>query len=170
MVRADRPTESAEDRQALSPESLVREHMAMVLAVCLGKTPSVHDAEDAMQDVFVKAIRNVNTLRDPQRVRGWLVQIARRVCVDRHRKKRPTQPLHPNIPAPQPADGEEIARLQTAIAGIPKQYREVICMYYLDGRNCGRVAESLGVSESTVRQRLCRGRLMLHDLLVKEQP
>jgi len=57
------------------------------------------------------------------------------------------------------------APTQTAIAALPDSQREAITLYYLDGRNCAGVAAALGISEPAVRQRLLRGRLMLHRLL-----
>ncbi|MHC4444505.1 MAG: RNA polymerase sigma factor [Planctomycetota bacterium] len=62
-----------------------------------------------------------------------------------------------------------MARLQAAISKLPEDYRETISLYYLDGRKCSGVAESLGISEVAVRQRLVRARLMLHDLLVEDE-
>ena len=125
------------DAEAMTPETLVRSYAPAVLAVCAANTRNLHDAEDVMQDVFVKAIAKLDTLRDHSRVRAWLLQIARRTCIDHY---------------------------------LPDNYRETIALYYLDGRSCAGVAQSLNISEAAVRQRLVRARLMLHDILVKEEP
>jgi RNA polymerase sigma-70 factor (ECF subfamily) len=61
-------------------------------------------------------------------------------------------------------------RLHESIQKLPEAYREVIVLYYLDGRNCSSVAHSLGASEPAIRQRLVRARAMLHDLLQGERP
>ena len=68
--------EIADRSDKLTPDSLVRYHAAAVLALCLAHTPSVHDAQDVMQDVFVKAFTKIDTLREPAKARSWLLQIA----------------------------------------------------------------------------------------------
>jgi RNA polymerase sigma-70 factor (ECF subfamily) len=60
--------------------------------------------------------------------------------------------------------------LHAALARLPDVYREAIVLYYLDGRDCAGTATALGISEVSVRQRLARGRLMLHDLLKEANP
>jgi hypothetical protein len=60
-VKAD----SFEDGDRMTPESLIQNHASAVMGVCLANTKNVHDAEDVMQEVFVKAISKFNTLRDP---------------------------------------------------------------------------------------------------------
>jgi RNA polymerase sigma-70 factor (ECF subfamily) len=154
---------------ALSPEALVRSHAAVVLAVCLAYTRNRHDAEDAMQDVFVKAFRNLHTLRDPDRVRAWLLQIARRTCIDHRRRRRPAGAMGDDVAAPATSAHPAAEALHRAIARLPEEYRETITLYYLDGRSCAAVGQSLGISEAAVRQRLVRARLMLHDLLLEEE-
>lgn len=152
------------------PETLVRRYASAVLAVCLANTRSIHDAEDVMQDVFLKAIAKLDTLRDHSRVRAWLLQIARRTCVDHYRGRRPAVALPDDVPADRERNNPAIKGLHAAMSQLPNNYRETIALYYLDGRSCAGVAQSLSISEAAVRQRLVRARLMLHDILVKEEP
>ena len=154
----------------LTPEMLVRRHASAVMGVCLANTRSFHDAEDVMQDVFLKAFTKLHRLRDPGRVRSWLLQIARRTCVDYSRRRRPAYAISENVPAGPESIETPIARLHAAIAQLPHEYRETISLYYLDGRKCPAIADSLGISEAAVRQRLVRARLMLHDVLGEEEP
>ena len=165
--RAEPP---AEDRQAATPDALFRDHAQAVFAVCLANTRNHHDAEDIMQAVFAKAIAKAATLREPARVRGWLLQVARRMCVDLHRKRKREEPLRDEPPSRPSQDSVPGGRLHDAIQKLPQNYREAIVLYYLDGRNCSSVAASLGIAEPAVRQRLVRARAMLHDLLQAEQP
>jgi len=162
------PDGSTEGR-AMTPEMLVSSYASAVLAVCLANTRNFHDAEDVMQDVFVKAFRNLHTLRQPDRARAWLLQIARRTCIDHRRRRVLTSTMPNNVPAPSTSTGEDVERLHAAIARLPGDYRETIALYYLDGRSCAGVAEALDITESAVRQRLVRARLMLHDLLAEDK-
>lgn len=162
--------ETAEDGgDVVSSAALFRTHAQAVFAVCLAHARNHHDAEDIMQAVFAKAISKVSALREPERARAWLLQIARRECVDFHRRQRPVEPLVEEPPARPDVDPAG-QRLREAIGKLPANYRDVIVLYYLDGRDCGGVATSLGLSEPAVRQRLVRARAMLHDLLREDQP
>ena len=166
-ARAD---QAADDRGTAMPAALFRLHAQAVFAVCLANTKNYHDAEDVVQAVFLKAIAKTSSLREPARARAWLLQVARRECIDFHRRRKPVEPLleEPSTPA---AGGNSVCeRLHEAIQKLPQNYREAIVLYYLDGRDCSGVAASLGTTEPAVRQRLVRARAMLHDLLEEERP
>ena len=154
--------------ETLTPEVLLKRHARAVLAVCLAGARNVHDAEDVMQEVFVKALSRLNTLKDPDRARAWLLSIARRACVDRYRRGASATSLPADHPAPADDADPRIDPLHAAISRLPDDYRETISLYYLDGRNCANVAGVMGISEAAVRKRLSRARLMLHDLLAED--
>ena len=124
-----------------------------------------------MQDVLLQAFTKLGALRDPTRVRPWLLKIARRKCIDFSRKRRSGYSLAEteDVPARPDYGNERTMQVHTAISKLPAGYREPITLYYLDGRNCASVARSLGISEGAVRRRLVRARLMLHDLLVEDK-
>lgn len=153
----------------LTPEMLVRKYASAVLGLCLAHTKNLHDSEDIMQEVFLKAFTKLNTLRDHTRARTWLLQIARRMCVDYYRKRRPYHSILEDVPAPSDSHNKHITRLHGAISKLPEHYRETISLYYLEGRKCSSVAQSLRISEAAVRRRLVRARLRLHDLLLEDK-
>jgi len=155
--------------KALTNELLVREYTSAVYGLCLAYTRNIHDAEDAVQDVFLKAFAKLHTLKDSACIRSWLLKIARRTCIDKHRKGLATDAiLQKACTTPGSAD-DEIRCLHQALSELPEQYRETIFLYYLDGRSCANIAQSLGISEMAVRQRLVRGRTMLQDLFLEDQ-
>lgn len=156
-------------RKKLTPERLVRDHASAVLGLCLAYTKNFHDSEDIMQDVFIQAFTKLDTLRDPARVRPWLLKIARRKCIDVSRKRRHSHPITEDIPERTSSANERLIHVHTAISRLPDAYRETIILYYMDGRNCADVARSLGITEVAVRRRLVRARLMLHDLLMEDE-
>jgi len=154
----------------ITPESLFRDHWRAVLALCLARTPSLADAEDAAQEVMGKAIAKLGSLRDPTKIRGWLFEIARRVCSDFARRRRPIQLLTDQVPVPVRAVDPRLDQLQMAITRLPLPYREVITIYYLDGRSSAELASTLGITPAAARQRLSRARLLLHKLMAEDQP
>jgi len=164
-----RRVDGGTDELQPTAESLVRDHATAVLGVCLAHTKNLHDSEDIMQDVFLKAFLKLHTLKSPGRVRGWLLQITRRACIDHHRKrKNNTRPLPDGISAQPQYDNQRAERLHRAISKLPENYREAITLYYLNGRSSAGVAQTLGITVSAVRSRMARGRLLLHEILLED--
>ncbi|MHC4203925.1 MAG: RNA polymerase sigma factor [Planctomycetota bacterium] len=169
-IETRRNAEMVDAGKTVTPEKLVRDHASVVLGFCMNFTKNFHDSEDIMQDVYLQAFTKLRTLRNPARVRPWLLKIARRMCIDHYRKRRSSYSLAEVDESARPDYGNEhIMRVHTAISKLPENYREAITLYYLDGRDCVGVASSLRISETAVRQRLVRARLMLHDLLLEDQ-
>lgn len=165
-----RNAEMVDERKNVTPEMLVREHASAVLGYCMTFTKNFHDSEDIMQDVYLQAFTKLRTLRNPTRVRPWLLKIAKRMCIDFYRKRQSCYSLtEVDEPTRPDYENEHIMRIHSAITKLSEGYREAITLYYLDGRDCAGVAQSLGISESAVRQRLVRARLMLHDFLLEDR-
>lgn len=161
---------ATENRSLAMCDVMFRSHAQAVFAVCLANTRNHHDAEDVMQAVFLKALVKASTVREPARIRAWLLQVARRMCVDFHRRRPPTEMLLEEPAAPHSSGNVLSEHLHTAIQKLPLNYRETIVLYYLDGRDCSSVAATLDTTETAVRQRLVRARAMLHGLLQGDKP
>jgi len=166
----DRPRQAGEAAESLTPEALVRTYAPAVLGVCLAHTRNIQESEDIMQDVFVKAFTKLDTLRDRSRVRGWLLQIARRTCIDHHRRRTTELQAAQAAAAERRHVDRRVLRIHKAISRLPDTYREPITLFYLDGRDCQGVAQALGISETAVRSRLSRARLQLHEILREDEP
>ena len=171
MGEAEQRKKSRDDDSAgetLTPQMLVRKYASAVLGLCIAHTKNFHDSEDIMQEVFIKAFAKFHTLRDVGQARSWLLQIARRMCIDYHRKRPVAQAIPEDMPAPSRPRDKQIERLYEAISKLPDGYREPITLYYLNGRNCPGVARNLGISEVAVRSRLVRARFRLHEILSED--
>ncbi len=166
----DRPMSGSDPDGTAERMALLRCHVPTVLGVCLAHTRNRSDAEDLMQETFLKAIAGIQDLRDLRSIRSWLLQIARRVCINHSQRHKTMQPLPQAVPAaPQSAD-PRLEWLQAALLRLPLEYREVLTIYYLDGRSTAAVAEALGIGESGVRMRLTRARRMLQERLEEQEP
>ncbi len=158
-----------EAANAITPQELVRKYAQDVLGLCIAHTKNFHDSEDIMQDVFIKAISKLDTLKDTSRTRSWLMQIARRKCIDYHRNRPATvEQISENIESSTNEKNKQIKHLHEAISQLPEEYREPITLYYLSGQNCPSVAKTLGISEQAARKRLVRARLKLHEILSED--
>ena len=130
------------------------------------------DAEDVLQDVFVKIHARLDTVQDEERVAAWVYQIARNAIVDTHRRHRETWDLSEitALEAKDAPDGTvelEVARwLKPMIDDLPDKYREALWLTEFEGLTQVELAERLGMSVSGAKSRVQRGRSLLrHDLL-----
>ncbi|HZR21337.1 MAG TPA: sigma-70 family RNA polymerase sigma factor [Verrucomicrobiae bacterium] len=150
---------------------IVARNQAMVCGIAYAILTDFSASEDAAQDAFLTAWRKIHDLREPERLRSWLGQIARNVALGYLRRERNHAPLED---APQLVDGspapdelaataEEAALVSDCLTQLPETYRFPLVLYYREGQSVRSVAESLGLSEDAVKQRLARGREMLRE-------
>jgi RNA polymerase sigma-70 factor (ECF subfamily) len=153
--------------QAAALRALVQEYAPAVLALCLVFVRNRDEAEDLAQETLLKATASIGELRDPQAFQAWILQIARRRCMNHLSRKKSLDPLPGDIQAPVPVevDDTDVKRLRIALAEIPEDNRKVLCLHYLEGKTCASIGETLGVSEGAVRVRLTRARWVLRERL-----
>lgn len=150
---------------------IVARYQAMVCGIALGILGDFSASEDAAQEAFLTAWRKFHELRDPECLRAWLGQIARNAALGYLRRRRGEDSLeHASaLPddSPTPHESamrdEEAALVRESLANLPETYRLPLVLFYRDGQSTKTVAESLGISEEAVRQRLSRGREILRD-------
>jgi len=125
---------------------------------------SYHDAEDLMQDVFLKALERLSALREPAAFSGWLIAIARRAATDYIRIRRPTLEPGPAIVGGSAPDGEAFAVL-AVIRRLPESYRETLVLRLVEGMTGPEIAARTGLAPDSVRVNLCRGMKLLREQL-----
>ena len=150
---------------------LVDKYKASVYALAYSKLRNFHDAEDITQEVFIKAYQKLHTLKRWDNFLAWVYSITSNLCKDffRSRSKRPVNEfIEDQAPEffDQPSmnsyrDGLMRESLYEALGSLPEMYRQVLTLYYLGGMNSREIAQFLGTSPSTIRQRLKRARLKL---------
>ena len=148
-----------------------------VCSLAYSRTGSVTQSQDLAQETFITAWRELRKLRDPEKLKSWLCTIARNITHDSI-KEELREPSHraeslediqesreaTELPPPELAiNNEEQAILWRAIERVPELYREPLILFYREHRSIEAVAESLELSEDAVKQRLSRGRKLLHE-------
>jgi RNA polymerase sigma-70 factor (ECF subfamily) len=125
------------------------------------------DADDVLQDVYVRVARGAGALRDADRFVPWLYAIVRNVLVDRARAAR-REPGAPAVdaPAPEPDDARaalrELARcVEPFVARLPAPYGEAVAMVDLEGLTHKEAARRAGITEPGMKSRVQRGRAKL---------
>lgn len=142
-----------------------------LLAQLIGVTGSVAEAEDVVQEAFVRGLDHPRKLLDAQNPEAWLRTVAVNLARSRWRRAQRLVGLAPRLVA-EPRDGDTDAHvvLLEALRSLPAGQREVIALHHLADLTVEQVASTLGLPSGTVKARLSRGRAALSSLLVKEGP
>lgn len=137
-----------------------------------GVTGSLVEAEDVVQEAFVRAIDHADRLRRVDNPEAWLRTVAVNLHRSRWRRLRRYAGLEPRlVPLPAPGlDGTDRLALLAALRALPAAQREAIALYHLADLPVQEVAATLGVPVGTVKARLSRGRAALADLLADDDP
>ena len=149
------------DRAAFG--ELYRRHARTIHGVALAHVP-FSEADDLVHDVFLVAMRKLDSLREPGAFAGWLITIARNRANDFHRKPRATGELPPESGSSAPDEGEARAALE-AIRALPEAYRETLILRLVEGMTGPEIAARTGLTPASVRVNLHRGMKQLREKL-----
>jgi RNA polymerase sigma factor (sigma-70 family) len=164
----------AGDRDAFG--RIVNRYQTLLCSLAYSATGSLSQSEDLAQEAFVTAWKQLADLREPEKLRSWLCRISRNLTYDELLKQR-REPTHEaesleeieespaSIPLPSECtiSREEEVILWRLIERIPESYREPLVLYYREHQSIENVAVALDLSEDAVKQRLSRGRKLLHS-------
>ena len=129
------------------------------------------EAQDLLQDIWLRVIRGIGRVREGARFRGWLFGIARRAVMDRYRQqygKPPTEEVDAErIAAESDApDGEAaLEALERALETLPLVEREVLTLFYLQDLSLVEIADVLTLPVGTVKSRLFRARQLMRQMM-----
>jgi len=181
--------EEKTDRQSLDPETqrrfeaLALPHLGHLYRLAVRLQRSAQDAEDLVQETYVKALRAFPALRDPERIRPWLCQILSRLVYDDHR----TEPREVAVGALAELDrfslydlidqedpfpySDQLHRdflarfddgeVRRALLALPEAYRVPLVLLYVEELSYKELADALGCPVGTIMSRLHRGRKIL---------
>ena len=121
-------------------------------------------AAETVQEAWLRVLRGIARLRDPERLRAWLFGITRRVVMDRLRASYSEPPMVPieDVDLGSADDARDLAddlnAMQEELARLPLLEREVLVLFYLRELTLPELAEVLGVPVGTIKSRLFRAR------------
>ena len=152
---------------------LYRRYARMVHGVLLSRVHAT-DVEDLVQDVFLRALPRLRSLREAGRFGPWLAAIARNLAVDFHRRMHlRTEGRDDSAdPSEQPAagkasDAREAAEVLECIRRLPEVYREPLILRLVEGMSGPEIAERTGLQAGSVRVNLYRGMQQLRERLAQ---
>jgi len=158
-------------------EALVSEYAGTLYRVAYSVLRNAADAEDAVQEAFVRVLRHRDMLAEVRDQRVWLIRIVWNVVLDRKRrmKTRPETDDVAELARVLPATGlsaeERVAAAQhhahvlACVEKLPTKERQVLMLSAFEELNSVEIAEVLGITESSVRSRLFRARNLMAGLL-----
>ena len=150
-----------------SPEALARRYAGDVFRLAYARTGSRADAEDVMQETFVRLLRARPAFAEPEHARAWLLRVAANCANDWFRApwRRREGPLEDALPAPEEP---EPGGVMEAVLALPAKYRIPIHLYYYEELSVAEIAKIMGKSEGAVKSRLFRARALLRDMLKED--
>ena len=159
----------AGDRDAFG--ELVRRYERLVLGVAWNILRDYHAAQDAAQDAFVIAYRQLAGLKNAGAFGPWVAQIAVRCC-HQLRKTRPMLPLSTDYdPTHVPPEfllmDEETDRVLTAIRELPEHEQTIVLLRYIEGHDVATIAQLTNRPLGTVTKQLSRAVQRLKNLLIE---
>jgi RNA polymerase sigma-70 factor (ECF subfamily) len=145
-----------------------------LLAFVANRVDRPEDAEDIVQEVFVKIGKGVGGLRDGDRVEAWIYQVTRNAIADHYRavarEERAGRRLVSDRSSAVSGAGDESVSLagclSPMLAQLPPHYREAIILVEYDGLTQTAAAHRIGISVSGMKSRVQRARAQLHELLL----
>ena len=175
-------------------EPLVRRHERRVFRITLAVLGNIEDAEEAMQDTFIKAFRHLSQFRRESRFTTWLTRIAVNEALQNRQARRDLVSLDDSrgvegqsekrfMPRrfetwradPEKLYGkQELRRLiEAAIHSLPAIYREALVLRDVEEMSAAEAAEAIGITVAALKSRLLRARLMMRETLaasLEERP
>jgi RNA polymerase sigma-70 factor (ECF subfamily) len=167
-------------------EQLVRKYDRNVFRIAQHITQNREDAEDVVQDAFLKAFTNLGQFQGQSKFYTWLVRIAVNEALMRLRRRRPERmvSLDEDINTGEDTIPREVADwspnpeqlynqselreiLQKTVQGLPPSFRTVFVLRDVEGLSTEETADALGLSIPAVKSRLLRARLQLRERLTK---
>jgi RNA polymerase sigma-70 factor (ECF subfamily) len=182
MNRAAALSKSTATSDAAAFESLMRTYYKRIYNVAYRMTGNAQDAEDLVQEAFMRAYRSFSSYKPGLPFQNWIYRIMSNLHIDRFRKQSklrtvsldariPQDEGHVTFEIPDWTDNPEQAALaqelaeaiQTGLAQLPANFRMAVVLVDIEGLSYEETAEVMGTSIGTVRSRVFRGRQIVRD-------
>lgn len=171
-----------EETKQQDPE-LLNERIAdaskTIFSYCMAKTSNRMEAEDLCQDILLELVRSSGSIRDSKAFYGFMWAVAGNVYRHWCRKKAKPQTceLTEDIPAEESVldkvlaaeENSDLYLLRRELTLLSQKYRQAVILYYIDGKSCSEIAQSLSVTESRVKYLLFKSRKILKEGMSMER-
>ncbi|GAB3925087.1 RNA polymerase sigma factor [Mucilaginibacter myungsuensis] len=160
----------AHDRK--QEELFYKTFASRMLSVCLRYAKDRDEAQDILQEGFIKAFKNRHNYRGEGSLEGWLRRIMVHASISRYRKQRPivlcedmgAEEMFSDAYCNDELEAKDLMRM---IRQLPDSYRNVFNMYAIEGYSHQEIGSVLGMTELLSRTTLCRARTILRNKIAK---
>jgi RNA polymerase sigma-70 factor (ECF subfamily) len=152
-------------------KALWERYCCRLLAFIRGRIQDESDAEDILQEVFIRIHRSL-CCQEWNKPEGWIYRITRNLIIDHYRSRRETVEVDETMPAREEHDWEDdpVTRLafslRETIETLPEPYRQALVLTEYEGLSQKELASREGISLSGAKSRMQRAREKLRDLLL----
>jgi RNA polymerase sigma factor (sigma-70 family) len=161
--------------EASAQQELYYRYSPKMLSVCYRYAKSREDAEDMLQEGFIKVFTQIHQFQNRGALEGWIRRIIVHTCINNLKKNKKFSDSVDIIHAASvPVREENIPSILQAkqvvecIRLLPMGYRTVLNLYAIEGYSHKEIAEILDIEESTSRSQYTRAKAMLEDILVRK--
>jgi RNA polymerase sigma-70 factor (ECF subfamily) len=154
-------------------EELYRRFSPRMFAVCLRYAGNAEEAEDILQEGFIKVFKKLDSFRREGSFEGWVRRIFVNTAIEHFRKKRYLQPVtekeENTIEGKYFSILDELAEkdILALVQELSPGYRTVFNMYVVEGYTHKEIGDMLGISEGTSKSQLSRAKVILQDMVKK---
>ena len=154
--------------KSFAQKMLYDKYSKLFYAICCRYCKDKEDAQDILQDAFLKIYRNLSQFKHEGSFEGWMKRIVVNTSIEHYRKQINILSFDDQLaPEDTPLTMDEIsldeAALMGLIQGLPNGFRMVFNMYVIEGYNHAEIAEKLGISEGTSKSQYSRAKSILRD-------
>lgn len=152
--------------------TLVDLYMRKAVSIAWGVVRNQHDAEDLVQEAFVRAFEKIGSVRSGESFGPWLFRIVTNLSLDhlRRQKRRPMDELDEHLPSSIKTDSLPVetlaSRIDAAILTLPEMQQLVARLHLVEELTHAEIAVITGLTEGTVRSHLFHARKKLQQMLV----
>jgi len=160
---------------SVAQRELYNTYSPKMLAVCFRYVHSREDAEDMLQEAFIKVFTQLRTFENRGSFEGWIRRIVVHTCINTLKKNKKFNESVDLIHAASISIREEtvpavvqVKQIVDCIRSLPIGYRTVLNLFAIEGYSHREIAQLLDIEESTSRSQFTRAKGMLEELLIKK--
>ena len=149
-------------------ETIAGKYKSMIYRIALNYLRSPHDAEDIVQDVFLKLCQSTKDFESEEHLRYWLIRITINASKNVLRLPWRKSAEYAEVMASHSFENPEQSALFAAVMRLSEKYRVPLYFFYYEDLSVRRIAKLLGIAESAVTTRLSRARAQLKSTIGRE--
>lgn len=168
----------AGDRDAFG--ELMTAFEATVFSIVMRRLRDHADAAEMTQEIFIRAMRKLDQLREPERFAGWLRQIAVRMSINRAVRRKPERAVESEVfdgigndsisPVDSVLKGEQASQVWESMSRLKELDRDTLVAFYIDGQSLQEMSVGFRSPIGTIKRRLHTARNRLREVMGEFQP